>query len=57
MAVYYEDGVQYRAKILQVKSWKKAAVVKFLDYGNEEEVKMSDMFKKLVLLVLNQNQW
>ena len=45
MAVYYEDGHRYRAKILQLKEWKGAAVVRFSDYGNEEEVKFSDMTK------------
>ena len=45
MAVYYEDGLNYRAKILQLKDWKSAAIVRFSDYGNEEEVKLSDMIK------------
>ena len=45
MAVYYEDGITYRAKILQVKDWKKAVVVKFIDYGNEEEVRFDDLSK------------
>ena len=43
MAVYYEDGLEYRAKILQIKDWKNAAVVKFTEYGNEEEVNFSDL--------------
>ena len=43
MAVYYVDHVQYRAKIIQIKDWKQAAIVRFLDYGNEEEVKFADM--------------
>ena len=45
MAVYYVDGVQYEAKILRLKRWKKAAVVRFYDYNNEEEVKFSDLVK------------
>ena len=45
MAIYYEDGQSYRAKILQLKEWKNAAVVRFSDYGNEEEVKLSDLTK------------
>merc|ERR1719447_1999925 len=45
MAVYYEDGITYRAKILQLKDWKKAVVVKFIDYGNEEEVRFGDLSK------------
>ena len=45
MAIYYEDEQSYRAKILQLKEWKNAAVVRFSDYGNEEEVKLSDLTK------------
>ena len=45
MAVYYEDGLEYRAKIIQIKDWKEAAVVKFSDYGNEEEVKLTNLSK------------
>ena len=45
MAIYYEDGLNYKAKILQLKEWKSAAVVRFSDYGNEEEVKLSDLTK------------
>ena len=45
MAIYYEDGISYRAKILQLKEWKSAAVVIFSEYGNEEEVKLSDLTK------------
>ena len=45
MAVYYEDGLSYRAKILQLKEWKKAAVVRFSEYGNEEEVNLTDLTK------------
>jgi len=44
-AVFSEDGEYYRAKIILVKEWKNAAVVRFSDYGNEEEVKMVDMIK------------
>ena len=43
MAVFYEDGLEYRAKILQIKDWKDAAVVKFTEYGNEEEVNFSEL--------------
>jgi len=45
MAVFYEDGLEYRAKILQIKDWKDAAVVKFTEYGNEEEVNFSELSK------------
>ena len=45
MAVYYEDGLEYRAKILHIKDWKAAAVVKFTEYGNEEEVNFSELSK------------
>ena len=45
MAVFYEDGLEYRAKILQIKDWKGAAVVKFTEYGNEEEVSFSELSK------------
>ena len=45
MAIYYEDRISYRAKILQLKDWKSAAVVRFSDYGNEEEVNLSDLTK------------
>ena len=41
MAVFYEDRLMYRAKILQIKDWKDAAVVDFTEYGNEEEVNFS----------------
>ena len=44
-AVFSEDGESYRAKVILVKDWKNAAVVRFSDYGNEEEVKMVDMTK------------
>eukprot|EP00092_Neocalanus_flemingeri_P018096 GFUD01019586.1.p1 GENE.GFUD01019586.1~~GFUD01019586.1.p1 ORF type:complete len:191 (-),score=60.89 GFUD01019586.1:182-754(-) len=44
-AVFSEDGEFYRAKVILVKDWKSAAVVRFSDYGNEEEVKMADMTK------------
>lgn len=43
MAVFYEDGLEYRAKILAIKGWKNAAVVKFTEYGNEEEVNFSEL--------------
>ena len=43
--MFSEDGEYYRAKIILVKEWKNAAVVRFSDYGNEEEVKMVDMIK------------
>ena len=45
MAKYYEDGISYKAKILQLKQWKKAAVVRFYEYDNEEEVSFSDLAK------------
>ena len=45
MAVFYEDRLKYRAKILQIKDWKDAAVVKFTEYGNEEEVNFSELSK------------
>jgi len=44
-ALFSEDGEYYRAKVILVKEWKNAAVVRFSDYGNEEEVKMVDMTK------------
>ena len=45
MAIFSEDGLEYRAKILQVKDWKGAAVVKYADYGNEEEVNFTELSK------------
>ena len=45
MATFFEDGLEYRAKILQIKEWKEAAVVKFTGYGNEEEVNFSELSK------------
>lgn len=45
MAVFYEDGLLYRAKILNIKDWKEAAVVRFSEYGNEEEVNFSELSK------------
>ena len=45
MAVYYEDGLEYRVKILQIKDWKEPVIVRFTDYGNEEEVKLSELSK------------
>ena len=45
MAVFYEDRLKYRAKILQIKDWKDAAVVRFTEYGNEEEVNFSELSK------------
>ena len=45
MAVFDEDGLEYRAKILIIKNWKDAAVVKFTEYGNEEEVNFSELSK------------
>ena len=45
MAVFYEDGQLYRAKILNIKDWKEAAVVRFSEYGNEEEVNFSELSK------------
>jgi len=44
-AVFSEDGEYYRAKVILVKEWRNAAVVRFSGYGNEEEVKMEDMVK------------
>jgi len=44
-AVFSEDGEYYRAKVILVKEWRNAAVVRFSGYGNEEEVKMEDMIK------------
>ena len=41
MAVFYEDHLEYRAKILQIKDWKDATVVEFTEYGNEEEMDFS----------------
>merc|ERR1719233_2077826 len=37
-AVFSEDGEYYRAKVILVKEWRNAAVVRFSGYGNEEEV-------------------
>ena len=45
MAKYYEDGILYKAKILQLKQWKRAAIVRFYEYDNEEEVSYSDLTK------------
>jgi len=44
-AVFSEDGEYYKAKVILVKEWRSAAVVRFSGYGNEEEVKMDDMVK------------
>ena len=44
-ALFSEDGEYYRAKVIQVKDWKNAVIVRFSDYGNEEEVKMINMAK------------
>ena len=44
-AVFSEDGEYYKAKVILVKEWRNAAVVRFSGYGNEEEVKMEDMVK------------
>lgn len=42
-ALYDEDGFYYLAKVIRVKDWKNASVVRFTDYGNEEEVLFSNM--------------
>jgi len=44
-AVFSEDGEYYKAKVILVKEWRSAAVVRFSGYGNEEEVKMDNMVK------------
>lgn len=42
-ALYHIDGVHYPAKVVLVKDWRDAAVVRFSGYNNEEEVKFTDM--------------
>lgn len=42
-ALYDEDGFYYLAKVIRVKDWKNASVVRFTEYGNEEEVLFSNM--------------
>ena len=42
-AIFSEDGESYKAKIILLKPWRSAAVVQFVDYGNQEEVKFEDL--------------
>lgn len=44
-ALFSGDGEWYRAKVLLLKEWRNSAVVRFTDYGNEEEVPLADMTK------------
>ena len=44
--LYSEDRVEYPAVVRLVKEWKRACVVEFDGYGNEEEVGWGDMKKK-----------
>ena len=43
LAIFSEDGESYKAKIVLLKHWRSAAVVHFVDYGNQEEVKFEDL--------------
>ena len=43
LAIFYEDGESYKAKIVLLKDWRSAAVVQFVEYGNQEEVKFEDL--------------
>jgi len=45
-ALFSEDRVEYPAVVRLVKEWKRACVVEFDGYGNEEEVGWGDMKKK-----------
>jgi len=44
-ATFSGDERTYAGRIVVLKEWKQAAVVKFLKYGDEEEVKFEDMTK------------
>ena len=43
LAVFSEDGESYKAKIVLLKHWRNAAVVQFVEYGDQEEVKFEDL--------------
>ena len=43
LAIFSEDGESYKAKIILLKHWRSAAVVQFVDYGNQEEVKFENL--------------
>jgi len=43
LAIFSEDGERYKAKIVLLKHWRSAAVVQFVEYGDQEEVKFEDL--------------
>ena len=42
-AIYEEDGFYYPAKVIQIQEWTNTSIVRFNDYGNEEEIPFSNM--------------
>ncbi|KAH9520270.1 SMN protein Smn1 [Bulinus truncatus] len=42
-AVYFADGEIYDAKILSIDDGKRTCILQYVDYGNEEEQKLSDL--------------
>merc|ERR1712192_78874 len=43
LAIFSEDGERYKAKIVLLKPWRSAAVVQFVEYGDQEEVKFEHL--------------